>query len=137
MVETREVFHRINIKRKEYFNELLDVYDLTFMELEILAFLDGEPDSNTFTQIMKAKDYAKSHVSTAINHLANCGYLEKIGASTNKKVYRLHLLEKSAPVLQGYYLCVQAFQTQAFAGITDADLQLFNQVIHQINQNLR
>ncbi len=136
MMETRELFQRINIKRKDYFNELLDTYDLNFMELEILAFLHSEPDSNTFTQIMKSKDYAKSHISTAINHLVAQGYLEKIGTSTNKKVHYLYLSKKSDEVIQHYQRCVHCFQAQAFLDIAESDLQIFNQVIKQISKNL-
>lgn len=136
MTELRKLFHAINLQRKVYFSEILAEPDLNLMELELIVFLHEQPDSNTFTHIMKAKDYAKSHISTAINHLVQCGYIKKTTDSTNKKVHNLHLLDKSAPVIAQYYQCTQRFQENAFAGLDGRDLEIFQQVIRQINENL-
>ncbi|MFI3177403.1 MAG: MarR family winged helix-turn-helix transcriptional regulator [Eubacteriales bacterium] len=132
----KERFHSINLKRKQYFNSIIDQYGLNLMEIEILGFLSEEPDSNTFTDIMRAKDYAKSHISTAITNLVNSNYIEKCCCDNNKKVQQLFLLERSGPIIDAYNRCVNEFHKNAFTGLTSQELEVFNQVIDKINDNL-
>ncbi|MFI3212347.1 MAG: MarR family winged helix-turn-helix transcriptional regulator [Eubacteriales bacterium] len=136
MFNLNETFHAISIKRKQYFNKMIEKYDLNLIEIEILAFLNKEPDSNTFTEIMKAKDYAKSHMSTAITHLVTRGYIEKRSLDTNKKVHKLYLLDKSFNVIKDYDLCISRFRGDAFTGISEDGIKVFEQVIHKMNTNL-
>lgn len=132
----REYFHSISLKRRGYFDPVLEQYGLTMLQLEILVSLHEEPNSNTFTDIMKAKDYAKSHISTAINHLVEEGYIVRKPSATNKKVYYLYLLEKSHPLVTAYGDCIQRFQADAFAGITEEELALYEKILIKMRHNL-
>lgn len=136
MNDMKEQFHSISLKRKQYFNEMIEQHGLNLMEIEILAFLSKQPDSNTFTDIMRAKDYAKSHVSTVITRLVTGGYIEKRCVGNNKKVQQLFLLDRSAPIIAEYNRCVKTFQGVAFAGLTERQLAMFEQVINKMNDNL-
>lgn len=136
MNDMKEQFHAISMKRKQYFNDVIEKYGLNLMEIEILGFLSEQPQSNTFTDIMKAKDYAKSHISTAITNLVKRGYIEKRSTGSNKKVHQLFLLEQSQAIVEEYHHCAQAFQKDAFVGIKTSEMKAFEQVIGKINANL-
>lgn len=136
MLEFKGIFHAINVKRKIYFNELLENYSLNMMEVEILATLSECPDNNTFTDIMKMKDYAKSYISKAISNLVERGYIEKRTCENNKKVYNLFLLESSEPIIKQYNECVENFRNDAMAGLKKDQIRIFEQVISKINENL-
>ncbi len=136
MYNMKEQFHSISLKRKQYFNRVIEQYGLNLMEIEVLGFLSEQPDSNTFTDIMRAKDYAKSHISTAINRLVTDGYIEKRCVGNNKKTQQLFLLDRSTPIIAEYHRCIKTFQQDAFAGLTEHELAIFEQVIAKMNDNL-
>ncbi len=136
MTEMQELFHGISQKRKNYFNAMVEEYDLNLIEIEILAFLVQSPNRNTFTQIMQAKDYAKSHISNAVNHLVERGYLTKEGVAHNKKIHHLYPQPQSDQIVTQYHQRLQRFHADAFAHIDPSDLEAFRSVILQMNQNL-
>lgn len=136
MIDLKETFHSISLKRKTYFDMMLEGIELSLMEVEILFFLKEYPENNTFTEIMRSKDYAKSYVSKAISNLLELGYLEKQMVPTNKKMYKLFLLEKSERAIQEYSACVKRFREDAFAGIAEEDYKVFERVIKQLSDNL-
>lgn len=133
----KELFHQINLQRKTYFDSLLTKTGLTMIELELLSFLDECPDSNTFTEIQRSKDYAKSHLSSAIGHLVEKGYVERRGAENNKKVQFLFLTEKSVDIVEEYDRCATQFRRVAFDGITQEEKELFLTVLHKMRNNLK
>lgn len=136
MVDIKDSFHMINMKRRNFFEELLEKNDLNFMEVEIVVFLNDVPESNTFTDIMKSKDYAKSHISVAISRLVEKEYIKKESLPNNKKTYKLFLLEKSKPIVDEYNICVEEFRKCAFSGVTDEEYKIFERVIWRMSQNL-
>ncbi|WP_317856249.1 MarR family winged helix-turn-helix transcriptional regulator [Chakrabartyella piscis] len=135
-MDMKELFHTISLKRKFYFDDLLEELDLNFMELEVLDFLNHEPNRNTFTEIIKSKGYAKSHISSAISNLIDKGYLAKEPAPNNKKVFYLRLLEKSEYALMQQEICIKNYQKTAFRGITKEELDTFQTVLMKIESNL-
>lgn len=136
MLNIRESFHEMNLKRKLFFDEFLEDSELNIMEIEILVFLNEYPDSNTFTEIMRSKGYAKSYVSKAISNLVEKEYISKQSIERNKKSFRLYLLPKSGAIIEGYETCVKAFKDVAFANISEEELEAFEMVIHKIVTNL-
>ncbi len=132
----RAKFHAINQKRSTYFTDLVEETGLSEVQIEILVALKELPDSNTFTDILKTKDYAKSYISNAITALVERGYVAKQGSLTNKKVYRLFLLEESQEIIDQYYLCVAQFQRDALHGVSQEDRDGFCAVLDQMESNL-
>ncbi len=136
MVNLRETFHYLGVKRNIYFENFMEEWDLKLMEIEILVYLNEFPESNTFTEIMKSKGYAKSYVSKAITNLVEREYILKKGLEDNKKVYKLFLTEKSTAVLESYETCIKRFRKDAFEDIEQSDLEAFERVINKIYENL-
>lgn len=129
--------HNISIKRRNYFEKLLEDTGINLIELEILNFLHHYPDSNTFTAIMRTKNYAKSHVSTAVTTLVECGYIEKHPSPTNKKIYHLKLLPATTPIIKEYSRCTKKFRSDLCENILPEQLDVFQQVITQMSENLK
>lgn len=136
-MDTRENFHTINIKRKSYFDTLIESSGLNLMEIEILAYLDECPNNNTFTHIVKSKDFAKSHISSAINHLSNEGYLLKQMQEGSKKVFNLHLTKKSEDIVKMFYTCVENFRKDAFKDMNEEEIEMFEHLINRMVENLK
>ncbi len=136
MLNIKEVSHFIAMKRRVFLFSLMDKSGLNMLELEILGYLYECPDRNTFTEIFRSKDYAKSHISTAVANLVNDGYIEKKSLPANKKVHNLIPLEKSKAVVEEYNECIEKFKEAAFKDIPGEEIELFHSVIDKIKKNL-
>ncbi len=136
MIDLKEGFHEVSLKRKIYFDRMIEETELNLMEIEILVFLSQYPENNTFTEIMNCKGYAKSYISKAITNLVEKEYIIKESIANNKKVHKLFLLDKSQDIVDSYHQCVAKFRSDAFQDISDEDLQIFERVMNKILENL-
>ncbi len=136
MIDLKETFHEVSLKRRMYFDRMIEETELNLMEIEILVFLSQHPESNTFTEIMNSKGYAKSYISKAISNLVKSEYITKESTANNKKVYRLYLLEKSQDIVEAYFRCVTQFRSDAFQNVSDEERIVFENVINKILENL-
>lgn len=65
------------------------------IELDILYFLMENPSFNTATDIIETNHFSKSHVSGALKHLEQSGYIRKFTDSKNRKITYLSLSDKA------------------------------------------
>ncbi len=137
MFSPKDYLYTIATKRKAYFAQLLEQEDINLLEVEILLFLHTHPSANTLTEITSAKDFTKSHVSTALSHLEASGYLSKQTTPHNKKTLRITLLPKSQPLIQGILACLERFHAQAFADITPDEIEQMDRLLCKICTNLK
>ncbi len=133
----RDYLYIISAKRREFFAEVLHREGLTLIEAEILMFLHSNPDSNTLTEIINAKDFTKSHASTAITELVSAGYLAKNISPKNKKVLKLTLLPKSEPIIEQLLDCIRCFHDKALQDISRPEQQELNRILLKICENLK
>lgn len=133
----KELFHNIILQRKVYFEPLLKEFDLSLIDIEILAFIHEYPKNNTFTDILISKEYSKSHISSSISKLIQREYLIRENSPTNKKVYYLKLIDKSNFIIDEYYRYVGIFQKDALESITQDEIDNFNRLLEKIYHNLQ
>lgn len=136
MERAKKLFHQIELKRKNYFGNLVKETNLSMFELEILDFINRCPESNTFTEILNLKEYSKSHISTSITKLLNEGYIEKEQREGNKKVVYLKLLAKSERVIEKYNESAKNFRKVAFEDISNEEVDAFLNILTKISLNL-
>lgn len=130
----KELFHSIMLKRKGYFVTLLEESNLNMMQLEVLVYLEEFPTKNTFTEIMKSKDYARSQISSAISGLIDQGFLRKEPHPTNKKIFHLHALEKAKPMVKEFHRCSDLFDQVAWEGVSPEEYAVFERVhVHMLD----
>ncbi len=137
MFSPKDYLYTIAAKRKEYFTALLQEENLNLLEVEILIFLHHHPESNTLTDIIHARDFTKSHASTAISHLEANGYLSKNTSAQNKKTLRLTLLPKSEALVAKALACIKEFHKVALVGITAEETEIIEALLEKICNNLK
>ncbi len=137
MFSPKDYLYTIATRRKEYFTDLLAEEGIHLLEAEVLMFLHLNPDSNTLTDIINAKDFTKSHVSTAISHLENMGYLSKGTTEKNKKTIRLTLLPDSQPLIDRLFSCAEDFHNKALEGISKVEIDEIDRLLKKICSNLK
>lgn len=83
----------------QQFKPLLEQYDLTQLEADILLFLANNPSLDTARDIVEKRHLAKSHVSVGVDRLARRGYLERFCQSGNRKTIHLRLLAPAREIV--------------------------------------
>ena len=56
---------------------VMEKYDMTSIEVDVMLFLANNPQFDTAAEIVSIRKIAKSHVSLAVSRLTERGYLEK------------------------------------------------------------
>ena len=78
---------RLAIKRL-YDHEMAPImerYTLTRMELDVLLFLGSNPGCDTAAQIVQLRMMTKSHISKAVEHLTELGFLTQARDEQNRR----------------------------------------------------
>lgn len=112
-------------------------YRLTRMELDILLFLANNPQFTTATEIIENRRLTKSHVSLAVNTLAEKGYLMKNKSAQNRKTVHLSLCSSADLIIQDGQAAQKSFASILFQGFTPEDYQQLLRFFERINQNVK
>ncbi len=137
MLFLKDYLYTIATKRKEFFTTLLHHENINLLEAEILMFMHTNMRASTLTEIINAKDFAKSHVSVAITRLEKGGYLSKNTTPKNKKTQILTLLPKSEMLIRQLNDCTQEFHQKAFKGISETEIDQMDKILAKICSNLK
>ena len=71
---------------------VLERYQITQIELDVLLFLANHPGLDTAKDIVEIRRLTKSHVSVAVEGLSKKGYLLRVHRPDNRKLIHLSLL---------------------------------------------
>lgn len=116
---------------------VMQKYNITKCELDILLFLYNNPDLDTAKDIVEKRGIVKSHASMGIEKLIQKQYLETLRDEKDKRKYHLHLLKKANPIIKDGLKVQEEFNYQMFQGISEKDEKTFHHVLEQIYQNLK
>ncbi|MDD6189064.1 MAG: MarR family transcriptional regulator [Clostridiales bacterium] len=83
----------------QLFKPLLERYDITQLEADILMFLANNPSQDTARDIVEKRHLSKSHVSVGVDNLVRRGYLERSCHNGNRKTIYLNLLPPADEVV--------------------------------------
>lgn len=95
-------------------------YDLRQMEYDILMFLYNNPKYNTAADIVRIRKSTKSHVSTSLKVLENCGLIERRVDPANKKRVTIHLFQLANEVIEDGKWAQKEFAQDMFDGLTQS-----------------
>ncbi|MGN0762009.1 MAG: MarR family winged helix-turn-helix transcriptional regulator, partial [Aristaeellaceae bacterium] len=111
---------RLAIKRL-YDHEMAPImerYALTRMELDVLLFLGSNPGCDTAAQIVQLRMMTKSHISKAVEHLTEQGFLTQARDEQNRRRIHLTLTDAAQPVVSEAQQAQSRVITQMMAGVT-------------------
>lgn len=128
--DTRKLYNRLSIT-------VMERYDLTRCELDILLFLYNNPDLDTAKDIVDKRGLVKSHVSMGIDHLVQKKYIEVIQDQNDKRRYHLRLLDKSHEVIQEGLNVQSEFQKRLFKNFSEEDKVAFEKMMKMIYENIK
>lgn len=116
------------------FEELQVSYRMTQMEINLLLYLANNPEFDTAAQLVKNGKLSKSQVSTAVDHLAQAGYLQR--RAEGRRVH-LRLMPAALSLVEEGRRRQRAFSEAAFRGITAEEREKLNDLMARIVANAR
>lgn len=114
---------------------VLEQYQLTQIELDVLLFLSHHPEQDTAKDIVEIRRLTKSHVSAAVEGLVQRQYLQRLRRPDNKKLIHLMLLPDAAPAVQAGQTQQRAFFQTLKKGFDPQELQVLNAMLKRIGDN--
>lgn len=116
-------------------NLITEKYGLHKVEIEILLFLKrGAGD--TAKDIAENKFFSKAHISHAIDHLTECGYLVGKPDGQDRRCVRLVLTEEAEPVCRELLKMRECLMDAVYQGITEEERRVMRQVAKKIAHNI-
>jgi len=112
-------------------------WEITRNELDVLLFLQNNPQYDRATDIVTYRGIAKSHVSMSVANLESRGFLVRKFNKADRRTAHLVLTE------QGYGIAKEAgkYQTQFFSalyqGVTEDEFALWGRVTEKVCNNIR
>lgn len=115
---------------------ITEKYGLHKIEIEIMLLLrTGKCD--TAREIADIKYFSKAHISRAIEHLAECGYLEGNADEHDRRCVHLKLTDAAEPLCEELEQMRKSIVEIIYRDITEEERQVLRQVAKKVTQNIK
>ena len=118
------------------FGPLLEKYQLTQLEIDILLFLANNPPYDTARDIVEKRHLAKSHVSAGVESLANQGLLERLRRDGNRKTIHLCLTSQAAPIVEEGRAVQLRYGRLLLDGFSEAEREQLFLFLERVGENV-
>lgn len=129
LIQSRRLYDRMLMP-------LCEAHNINRMELDILLFLANNPKMDTASDIIRCRNFTKSHVSASVKHLVELGLLEQSYQAGNRKNIHLALCQAAGPVVSKGQGFQRQFLKLAFQGFTAQELAEMGSRMERIKQNI-
>ena len=114
---------------------ITEKYGLHKVEIEILLFLKkGKLD--TARDIVEARHYSKAHISHAIEHLMEQGYVVGQMDAQDRRCIHLKLTEEAEPVCQQLIKLRRSLMKTVYKDVTEEEMLILKQVAKKVAHNI-
>ena len=114
---------------------ITEKYGLHKVEIEILLFLKkGKLD--TARDIVEARYYSKAHISHAIEHLMEQGYVVGQMDAQDRRCIHLKLTEEAEPVCQELIKLRRSLMKTVYKDVTEEEMLILKQVAKKVAHNI-
>lgn len=103
---------------------------------DILMFLANNPAYKTASDIVDVRHIKANLVSVNVDKLVHEGLLERRPVPGDRRKTELLCTEKARPIIERGHALQEAFIQSLFAGIDEAQKQVFCRTMEQISENL-
>ena len=128
---------RAALKRR-YAHEMagvLDKWQLTGMEADVLLFLANTPGCDTASDMVTLCQLTKSHVSKAVDRLTEMGYITQQRDQQNRRKVHLLLTEEAKPVVKAGQAAQKRFVDVLTRGLSDEDKVAMKRTLEVMIEN--
>ena len=115
---------------------ITEKYGLHKIEIEIMLLLkSGKCD--TARDIAEIKYFSKAHISRAIEHLAECGYLIGNADEQDRRCIHLKLTESADPVCAELAKLREDIMEILYKDVTEEERQVLRNIVKKVSHNIR
>ena len=111
--------------QEKYLESVRTDYDLSRIEVIIITFLHNNPSYDTARDIVEFRMLQRGNVSTAIDSLADKGYLTRHPDTNDKRIIHLMLSDKTKPVVHAIEEKQDELISCIFEGFSDDEKKNF------------
>ena len=111
--------------QEKYLESVRTDYDLSRIEVIIITFLHNNPSYDTARDIVEFRMLQRGNVSTAIDSLADKGYLTRHPDTNDKRIIHLKLSDKTKPVVRAIEEKQNELIACIFEGFSDDEKKNF------------
>ena len=112
-------------------------YDIPQVSLDILLFLENNPESCTAQEISRIRGIKKNLVSVHVEKLVQAGFLRRGAVSGDRRKISLAVTEKAGPIIRDGLAAQQEFYEKLTAGISAEDWMAYRKINEQLVQNIK
>ena len=118
------------------FGALLEKYQLTQLEIDILLFLANNPPFDTARDIVEKRHLAKSHVSAGVESLANRGLLDRSRQDGNRKTIHLRPTGQAAPIIEEGRAVQARYGEFLLTGFSEREREQLFRLLERVGENV-
>lgn len=125
--------------QKQYnclFKPIIDKYNITQVEIDILAFLYNNPEYKYAQDIVKIRGINKGQASTAIEKLVCKGLLKRSPDPICRRCNILLLDQQAMPIIKDIKDIQNKYHNQLHQNISSEEKEIFDKVLYQMYINL-
>lgn len=116
--------------------ELMKLYDLRKIELDILFYLYREKESDIAKDIMKYMYISKAHISKSVENLRSRELIYLKEDDNDHRVYHLILTSKAHEIIKEFSLIHEECLEIIMSGISKEEKDTVNKVIKKVFKNI-
>jgi DNA-binding MarR family transcriptional regulator len=116
-------------------NVICKKYRLSVRELDVLLFLEANPEQNTLCEIVKNRAYTESHVSMVLHVLQERGLLQR--QENRKRFVHLVLTEQSDEIIREAKQMQEEYREVLFQGFSMEEMEQYDQIRAKLFHNLK
>lgn len=109
---------------------------MTKPEMDVLLFLNNNPQCDKAADVSELRFLAKSYVSKAVDLLQKRGYLQVLPDEKDRRVMRLKLTEEASPVIEKGKETQKRFLEMLCEGITSEEMEIMQRIHNKMMDNL-
>lgn len=117
--------------------EICTSYQLSMVEVDIIAFLKNHPQKDTAADIVELRMLSKAAVSKGVELLMRKRLLEREPDENDRRKIHLNLTEQAEPVMQDIQKTQSQFSTLLFDGFEEKEYQEYAALRERILMNVK
>ncbi len=111
------------------------LHALTRLELDIMLFLENNPELDTASDIVEVRMISKSHVSTTVESLIAKGLLSRQDDRCDRRRVRLKLTARADAILADARDMQASFAKRLFKGLDEGERALLGSLVNRMLDN--
>lgn len=132
------ILHNCFVIKKAYdslWDQIMEKFNLTRAEIDVLAFISANPELNTAHEVVEYRMIAKSHVSKAVDHLIEIGYLIREQDRNDRRCIHLNITERAKEAISAIHDKQIEFSQRLVEGFSERELEMIREATTKVAKN--